>query len=184
MRQKWGAPNLQIQRPTDPTPHLKPSEESLRLFFENNLARQNVTSIVRNLDGPNRQSPIASVQRTRSTLAGHSAGPRGTNTTPMNANRAIRIAAQRTQGLQGPISLFSVGRYDRQRTLVIRIAAITLASDSAITLARFRPAKIKNILARLFLRLFSRIFWRTFQNNLRKIRIIFEARNSLKRCLG
>ena len=24
--QKWGAPNLQIQRPTDPTPHLKPSE--------------------------------------------------------------------------------------------------------------------------------------------------------------
>ena len=23
---KWGAPNLQIQRPTDPTPHLKPSE--------------------------------------------------------------------------------------------------------------------------------------------------------------
>ena len=26
LRQKWGAPNLQIQRPTDPTPHLKPSE--------------------------------------------------------------------------------------------------------------------------------------------------------------
>ena len=23
---KWGAPNLQIQRPTDPTPHLKPSD--------------------------------------------------------------------------------------------------------------------------------------------------------------
>ena len=33
------------------------------------------------------------------------------------------------------------GRYDRQRTLVIRIAAITLASDSAITLARFHPSK-------------------------------------------
>ena len=32
-------------------------------------------------------------------------------------------------------------RYDRQRMLVIRIAAITLASDSAITLARFRPSK-------------------------------------------
>ena len=29
------------------------------------------------------------------------------------------------------------GRYDHQRTLVIRIAAITLASDSAITMARF-----------------------------------------------
>ena len=26
LRQKWGAPNLQIQRPTDPTPHLKPSD--------------------------------------------------------------------------------------------------------------------------------------------------------------
>ena len=26
LRQKWGAPNLQIQRLTDPTPHLKPSE--------------------------------------------------------------------------------------------------------------------------------------------------------------
>ena len=33
------------------------------------------------------------------------------------------------------------GRNDRQRTLVIRIAAITLASDSAITNARFRPSK-------------------------------------------
>ena len=26
LRQKWGAPNLQIQRPTDPTPPLKPSD--------------------------------------------------------------------------------------------------------------------------------------------------------------
>ena len=55
------------------------------------------------LDGPNRQSPIAShaasVQRTRSTLAGHSAVPHGTNVKRMDANRAIRIAAQRTQGL-------------------------------------------------------------------------------------
>ena len=48
------------------------------------------------LDGSSRQSPIASVQRTRLTRAGHSAVLRGTNTTPMNANRAIRIAAQRT----------------------------------------------------------------------------------------
>ena len=61
------------------------------------------------LDGPNRQSPIASVQRTRSTLAGHSADPRGTNTTPTNANRAIRIAVQRTQGLGGPNSVFLGG---------------------------------------------------------------------------
>ena len=41
------------------------------------------------LDGQNRQSPIASVQRTQSTLASHSAVPRGTPTTPTNANRAI-----------------------------------------------------------------------------------------------
>ena len=34
------------------------------------------------------------------------------------------------------------GGYDRQRTLAIRIAAITLASDSAITIARFRPSKV------------------------------------------
>ena len=64
---------------------------------------------VGSLDGPNRQSPIASVQRTRSTLAGHSAGPRGTNTTPTNANRAIRIAVQRTQGLRGPNSVLLGG---------------------------------------------------------------------------
>ena len=51
------------------------------------------------LDGQNRQSPIASVQRTQPTLAGHSAVPRGTNVKRMNANRAIRIAAQLTQGL-------------------------------------------------------------------------------------
>ena len=58
------------------------------------------------LDGPNRQSPIASVQRTRSTLANQSAVPRGTNVKRMNANRAMRIAAQRTQGLWGLISVY------------------------------------------------------------------------------
>ena len=58
------------------------------------------------LEGPNRQSPIASVQRTLSTLADHSASSRGTNTTPTNANHAIRIAVQRMQGLRGPNSVF------------------------------------------------------------------------------
>ena len=71
------------------------------------------------LDGPNRQSPIASVQRTRTPLAGHCAGTRGTKTTPTHANRAISIAAQRMQGLRGPNSVFR-GRCDGQRTLVIR----------------------------------------------------------------
>ena len=37
--------------------------------------------------------------------------------------------------------MFFRGRYDRQPTLAIPIAAITLASDSAITLARFRPSR-------------------------------------------
>ena len=49
---------------------------------------------VDNLDGPNRQSPIASVQLAWSSLASHSAIPCGTNVKPMNANRAIQTAAQ------------------------------------------------------------------------------------------
>ena len=63
------------------------------------------------LDGPNRQSPIASVQRTPSTLAGHSAIPHGKSTTPTNANRTIWITAQRTQGLRGPNSVLSWGNH-------------------------------------------------------------------------
>ena len=55
------------------------------------------------------QSPIASVQRRRSTLAGHSAGPRGTNATPMNANRAIRIAAHERRVYEDPNSVFLGG---------------------------------------------------------------------------
>ena len=44
------------------------------------------------------------------------------------------------------------GRYDRQRTLAIRIAEIALASDSAIAIARFRPSKVpENALSREFL---------------------------------
>ena len=45
-------------------------------------------------DGQNRQSPMASIERTRTTVSGHSAGPRETNTTPTNADHAIRIAMQ------------------------------------------------------------------------------------------
>ena len=59
-----------------------------------------------NLDRTDHQSPIASVQRTRSTLASHSAIPHGTKVARMNANRAIRIAAQRMQVLRGLISVF------------------------------------------------------------------------------
>ena len=41
------------------------------------------------------QSPLASVQRTRSTLTGHSVTPRRTFAARMNANDAIQIAEQR-----------------------------------------------------------------------------------------
>ena len=47
---------------------------------------------------------MASVQRTRLTLAGRSAIRCGTNVKRTNANRVIRITAQRTQDLWGPIS--------------------------------------------------------------------------------
>ena len=60
-----------------------------------------------NLDGQNRQSPIASVQQTQATLANHPAIPCGTKIKRMNANRAIRVAAQRTQGLWGLIFVLS-----------------------------------------------------------------------------
>ena len=93
--------------------------------------------------GLDRQSPIASFQRMRSTLASHSAVPLKMNVTRTNTNRAIQIATERTQGLRGLISVFW-GRYEHQRSLAIRIAAITLASDSAITTARFRPSKVQN----------------------------------------
>ena len=71
------------------------------------------------------------------------------NTTPTNTNRAIRIAAHRTQGLQGANSVVLGGRSDHQRTLVVRIAAITIASDSAITIARLRPSKERRYVSRL-----------------------------------
>ena len=68
---------------------------------------------------------------------------RGTNTTPMNANRVMRTAVQRTQGLRGPNSVFIKRRYDCQRTLVIRIAATTTrAGDSVMNIARFRPYNV------------------------------------------
>ena len=59
----------------------------------------------------------------------------------MNANRAIRIARHNERKVYEDLICVFTGRYDRQRLLVIRIAAITLASDSAITLERFRPSK-------------------------------------------
>ena len=53
-------------------------------------------------------SPLATPDLQR--LAGHSAVPCGTNTTSTNANRTIRIATQRPQGLRGPHSVFLAGK--------------------------------------------------------------------------
>ena len=67
------------------------------------------------------KSPIASVQRTQSTLASHSAIPRGMNATRMNANR---LDSNRSAMNAGPMRTnFCVlgRRYERQRTLVIQI---------------------------------------------------------------
>ena len=97
--------------------HILPEDKGKRLQFPGKMGSFTPspsapapfkTSRIRTptLDGQNRQSPIASVQRTQSTLASHSAVPRGTRTTPTNTNCAIRIAAQRTQGLRGPNSVF------------------------------------------------------------------------------
>ena len=45
--EKWGAPNLQIQRPTDPTPHSKPSEKK----------PININIFGRTVSGTNRNRP-------------------------------------------------------------------------------------------------------------------------------
>ena len=71
------------------------------------------------LDGRNRQSPTASVQRTRSFIDSHCAISCGKNVKRMDANRAIRIAAQRTQSLWGMTLRFRASS-DRQRTLAIQ----------------------------------------------------------------
>ena len=82
-----------------------------KIILRENSCVPLITQNCRNgpLGGQNRQSPIASVHRTQSTLASHSAVPLGTNAAPMNANRATRIAAQRTQGPRGQNSVFWEG---------------------------------------------------------------------------
>ena len=93
-----------------------------------------------NLDGPNRQSLVFSergqlsqaIQQVHMERILHQRTP------------IARFESQRTANAGSTRRKFCVfrGRYDRQRMLVIRIAAIILASDSAITLARFRPPEL------------------------------------------
>ena len=59
-------------------------------LLSQHLAPHIVVSIVRSLDA-NRQSPIPSIQRTRSNLAGHPATSRGTNVTSTNAIARFKL---------------------------------------------------------------------------------------------
>ena len=86
---------------------------------------------------------IANCQSLAFSERGYSAIPRGTNVAQMNANWVIQIAAQRTQRLWGPIPVISGGIWVPTNAIVIQIAAIALASDSAITIAWFRPSKVR-----------------------------------------
>ena len=90
------------------------------------------------LSRQNCQSPISSVQRTQSTLADHCAIPRGTSANERQSRDSNRSTTSKVCEDQ---SLCFGRRYDRQRTLLIRIA-ITLTSDSAITIVQFRPSNI------------------------------------------
>ena len=98
----------------------------------------------KNLDGQNRQLPIASVQQTWSTLASHSAVPRGTNVKRVNANRDSNRSTTNAGSVRTNFCVLGE-RYDRQRTLAIRIAGITLASGSVIIIAQFRLSKQKKL---------------------------------------
>ena len=67
-------------------------------------------SLFQPLDGHNRQGQSLGFSEVpRSTLAGHSAAPHGTNVARMNANRAIQTAEQQTRGLWRRISVLFGG---------------------------------------------------------------------------
>ena len=93
------------------------------------------------LDWQNHKLPITCVQRTRPTFADHSAAPTWNECYPNDVQSHASNRSTTNAG-SASINLCLVGRYDRQRTLVIRIAAITLASHLVITIARFCPSKI------------------------------------------
>ena len=93
----------------------------------------------------NRQSPIASVQRTQSTLGGHFAVPTWNEYCTNECQSRDSNRSARNAGSTRTKFCFLGELYDRQRMLALRIAAKTLASDSAITIARFRPSKISQL---------------------------------------
>ena len=99
------------------------------------------------LDGQHRQLPIAGVQRTWSTLAGHSAVPRRTNVKRMNAKCAIQIAQPNERRVYEDQFLLFRWRHERQQTTAIRIVAITLASDFVVTTVATRATIYRSLRA-------------------------------------
>ena len=95
--------------------------------------------------GPNRQSD-ANRQCSTNTVNSRSSFRSSTwNECYANACQSrdsSRNAMNARSNMRINFSIFR-GRYDRQRALGIRIAAITLASHSAITVARCRPSKLQ-----------------------------------------
>ena len=80
-----------------------------------------------------------------------SAIPRGTHAARMKAIAQFESQRDERRAYDDQCLCFFFGgggvRYERQRTLAIRIAAITLASDSSIIIERFRPSKVTSLVA-------------------------------------
>ena len=93
------------------------------------------------IDGPHHQPPITSVRK-RATLADHSAIPRERMLHELMPVARFESRHNGRRAYEDSFLCFG-GSYDRQRTPVVRIAAIALASDSATTIARFRPSAVE-----------------------------------------
>ena len=81
----------------------------------------------------------------QSTLARHSAIPRGTNVARMHANHVIQMGAQRTQSLSGPFLCFFGGGMTANERQCSNRRDNSRSCDSATTTARFRPSKVTTL---------------------------------------
>ena len=91
------------------------------------------------LDGPNHQSLKCSVNADNSRKPFRSSTWNGYYTNESQSRDSNRSATN--AGSTRTKSCVFRGRYNRQPMLLIQIAATTLASDSAMTIARFHPSK-------------------------------------------
>ena len=133
---------------------------------------------IETLDEQIRQSPIASVQRTRSTLASHSIFRSTWSECCIQRTPIAEFEPRHNERrvCEGLIFCVFEGDMTASRTLAIRIAAITLGSDSAITIARFRPSKIETL--RFFRDLFP-TFWGQASYHWRRNYYIFYFREKI-----